>query len=91
MCGSGNGTLDQSRAEVVDKWHGPCVINLSLNDLRRVERHAFAWIKYLDVVLGDGRLPLSIDAYAFSGLSGHSHVCSATSGQSVSPPNLRNK
>jgi len=32
-----------------------------------VDRHAFAWIKYLDVVLGDGRLPLSVDAYAFYG------------------------
>jgi len=32
-----------------------------------VERYAFAWIKYLDVVLGDGRLPMSVDAYAFYG------------------------
>ena len=44
-----------------------CVIDLSRNDVRRVERQAFAWIKYLDVILGDGRLPLSIDAYAFYG------------------------
>lgn len=32
-----------------------------------MERHAFAWIKYLDVVLGEGRVPLSVDAYAFYG------------------------
>ena len=32
-----------------------------------MQRHAFAWIRHLDVVLGDGRLPLTVDAYAFYG------------------------
>lgn len=39
-----------------------------------MERHAFAWIKYIDVVLGDGRVPLSVDAYAFYGARGMRRV-----------------
>jgi len=57
----------QSGTQNVDGRRGPCVIDLSLNDIRSVERYAFAWIKYLDVVLGDGRLPLSVNPYAFYG------------------------
>jgi len=43
------------------------VIDLSYNDVRGVERHAFAWLRRLDVVLGHGRVPLSLDAYSFYG------------------------
>jgi len=42
--------------------------------VRSVQRHAFAWTKYLDVLLGDGRLPLSVDAYAFYGARGMRRV-----------------
>jgi len=43
------------------------VIDLSYNDVRAVERHAFAWLRRVDVVLGRGRVPLSLDAYSFYG------------------------
>ena len=43
------------------------MIDLSYNDVRGVERHAFAWLRRLDVVLGHGRVPLSLDAYSFYG------------------------
>ena len=67
-CAADDGDDRQSgAAQTVDERPDSCVIDLSRNDIRSVERHAFAWIKYLDVVLGEGRLPLSVDAYAFYG------------------------
>jgi len=71
MFGIGDGEEEQSASY---PSRGPCVIDLSRNDVRSVEKYAFAWTKYLDVVLGDGRLPLSVDAYAFYGARGMRRV-----------------
>jgi len=66
---SGGAENSESLTDNVDERQSQssCVIDLSHNDVRNVERHAFAWIRHLDVVLGDGRLPMSVDAYAFYG------------------------
>ena len=44
-----------------------CVIDLTENDLTNITRHAFAWMKRLQVSVGHGKDHLNIDAYAFYG------------------------
>jgi len=71
-CAGDDGDGGQTRGSQtsIDERPDSCVIDLSRNDIRSVERHAFAWIRHLDVILGDGRLPLRVDAYAFYGARG---------------------
>jgi len=44
-----------------------CGIYLQNNNIVKVERHAFAWMKRLQVFLGESPVPLVIEAYAFYG------------------------
>jgi len=67
------------------------VILLDNNHIHGVEPHAFRGLHAVRLLSLTGNRINTVPGYAFSGLSGHGHVCSATTGQSVSPPNLCNK
>lgn len=44
-----------------------CGVDLRLNSISSIERNAFAWMKGLDLHLGNSSAPLNVDAYAFYG------------------------
>ena len=46
-----------------------CWIDLRLNDIRVVEKNAFAWTKQLNILIGTGKVKLDIMPYAFYGVS----------------------
>lgn len=45
-----------------------CGVDLRRNNIFSIERSAFAWMKGLDLHLGNSSAPLKIDAYAFYGV-----------------------